>query len=383
MQSFQSRNRAYLPAVDHLRAFAALLVLFYHGLHVFSAQHDLGTLRPADQWIFTGNPLTAVIVEGHTGVALFMVLSGFILTHGTLGREIRYADFIRNRFLRIYPLLLVLLVFGVYAYKTQFTLAAFAQTLLFGANLPGALDLGAVSGMFWTIAVEFQFYLIFPFLLILLNKEGPKRLFLLLLAAVLIRSFALTIATSPRDLAYWTIVGRIDQFLLGMLAAWFVARHPGAARVSARLAPLAAGLVVALLFGFNQAGGWAKDAWWKLYWPTVEGLVWMVFIVCYVAAGARLPRWASAPLAGLGRLSYSMYLVHFPIMMWLAGGPFLWRPFESAFLSAFVDTWALLLPITLGVSIVTYLAIEKPFLGLRRRYATEDQPVRSRTPVSS
>ncbi len=369
MEPYQSQNRTYLPAVDHLRAFAALLIVFYHGLHVFSAHHLPGGARPAGDWIFTQNPLMAVVIEGHTAVAMFMVLSGFILTHGTLGRGVRYGAFITNRFLRIYPLMLALIVFGVYAYKAQFSFQALAQTLLFGANLPGALELDAVSGMFWTIAVEFQFYLIFPFLLFMLTAEGPKRLVLLLLAAMMIRSFALTIDTSPRDLAYWTIVGRIDQFLLGMLAAWFVTAHPRIVRWAGWFLPVATGLAIALLFAFNQAGGWVTDDWWKLYWPTAEGLVWALFIICYVSAGALLPRWASAPLAGVGRLSYSMYLVHFPILMWLSGRPDLWRPFESPIRSAFADTAALLLPMTIAVSTVTYLAIEKPFLALRKRYA--------------
>ena len=69
-------------------------------------------------WLFAGtNPLTVVLFEGHTGVALFMVLSGYILASGTFGKDISYAGFLRNRFLRIFPLLIVVL--GVFALHSE------------------------------------------------------------------------------------------------------------------------------------------------------------------------------------------------------------------------------------------------------------------------
>jgi len=98
----KSRNIGYLPEVDHLRAFAALLIVFYHGLHLLRSRllHD----QPFDfsHWVSTENPLLAAIAEGHTAVALFMVLSGFIFTWGAWGHQVRYGAFVVNRVLRIY-----------------------------------------------------------------------------------------------------------------------------------------------------------------------------------------------------------------------------------------------------------------------------------------
>ena len=95
----QSSNIAYVPALDHIRAYAALLALFYHGLQLFWHQAAYGSLFDATHWLATGNPLLALLVEGHTAVALFMVLSGFIFTWGAKGRNIVYRSFIRNRLL--------------------------------------------------------------------------------------------------------------------------------------------------------------------------------------------------------------------------------------------------------------------------------------------
>ena len=366
--AYQSVNRTYLPAVDHLRAAAALLVLLYHGFQVFSVKFEFGGARSDADWLFTDNPLMAVLLEGHSGVALFMVLSGFILSYGAIGRDVDYSVFLRNRFLRIYPLFVALTVIGVFIYRANFSFLGLLQTLAFGANLPGALSLGSISGMFWTIAVEFQFYLVFPFLLAMMNARGAGALLLLVAVALMARTFALTTDTNIRDLSYWTIVGRIDQFLLGMLIARFVHAHPQFASTLGFALPFATAAVVGLLFAFNMAGGWVENSWWKAYWPTVEGVAWAVVIVCYLPVGGAIPPILGAPVAALGRISYSMYLLHFPIMMWLVSRPDLWHPFESGYSSAMAATLGILLPLTLVASMLTYFAIEKPFLAMRRRY---------------
>ena len=102
----KSPNIDYLPAIDHLRGLAALLIVFYHGLHVISYRLRFGAAFGFDGWLQPANPLLAALAEGHTAVSLFMVLSGFIFTIGALGRGISTAGFLRNRFLRTYPLFL-------------------------------------------------------------------------------------------------------------------------------------------------------------------------------------------------------------------------------------------------------------------------------------
>jgi peptidoglycan/LPS O-acetylase OafA/YrhL len=81
-----SRNRTYIGAVDQMRAAFALLVMFYHG------QHWGGS-----PWPLAQNPLTAMLVEGHTGVGAFMVLSGFIFMQGTIDVRLDWRSFLRNR----------------------------------------------------------------------------------------------------------------------------------------------------------------------------------------------------------------------------------------------------------------------------------------------
>ena len=82
----------YVARLDHLRFYAAVLVLLFHFFHRY-----VGDMR-------ANNALLSLVDEGHTGVGLFMVMSGFIFTLLAREREVVYWAFLRNRLIRIYPL---------------------------------------------------------------------------------------------------------------------------------------------------------------------------------------------------------------------------------------------------------------------------------------
>src|SRR5215218_7961165 len=103
----KSANSSYIPTVDHIRAFAATLVLFQHSHAFIGGRLAFGPGGSLDE-VRAVTPLDAIVIEGHTGVSLFMVLSGFIFTHIAYGRKVRYAPFLLNRFLRIYPLVIAI-----------------------------------------------------------------------------------------------------------------------------------------------------------------------------------------------------------------------------------------------------------------------------------
>lgn len=94
----RSSNVEYLPKLDHLRFLAALLVFSFHFIHYFFLHWQS---LPSQPWL-------SVIVEGHTGVGLFFTLSGFLfMLIGLKNENLNYKKFIINRFLRIFPLFLV------------------------------------------------------------------------------------------------------------------------------------------------------------------------------------------------------------------------------------------------------------------------------------
>ena len=148
-----SFNRRYLPEIDHLRGFAAILVLLYHGLHLVHLQMAYGVgFDPVQHWMFNVNPALAILVEGHTGVALFMVLSGFILSIGAVDHTFNYKAFLITRMLRIYPMLIVALMVAAHVRPTP--LASFLTTLL-PVNMSGGVITHFTTNL-WAVALEFQ-----------------------------------------------------------------------------------------------------------------------------------------------------------------------------------------------------------------------------------
>jgi len=364
----RSPNIRYFPAVDHLRAFAALLIVFYHGLHLFSYEARFHSAFGPEHWLQSGNVLVAALAEGHTAVALFMVLSGFILTYGSLDADVDYAGFIRNRLLRTYPLFLLLVFTAICAFPERFTWPAFLQTVFGFANMPGALAAPPFTSMLWTIAVEWQFYVLFPLLLPVLKSGWTHRLAGLLAVLLLMRGIAVLAGANPRELGYLTIVGRLDQFLIGMWAAWYFRRHPLSRPLGALLAGVALAGMIALLAAFNAAGGWPLIAPWKFAWPTIEGVLWAAFVVGYVDFANAAGGIGSRVLAWIGGISYSIYLTHYMVITTAIAFGWTIAFTGRAVVDALLDTALIALPVTLLLSALTYHAIELPFLRLRGRY---------------
>ena len=374
----QTSQHPYLSRLDHLRLFAASLVVVFHFFH-----SHLPDLR-------SGNPLVSLVDEGHSGVALFMVISGFIFTVIAGSRDLRYGGFLRNRVIRIYPLFVfaVFLQLFISTYNDQ---RNYGLLQLLAWLIPFRSDTVPLSPQFvqlWTIWVEFQFYLIFPFLLAFSRRFGVRYLWGLLGLLILTRALVFMATGSVRFIAYETIFGRLDQFVLGMLLgrAWLARKAHGAtAGVDARdgLSPvwllLAAVLVILGLHLFSLKVGFSTldSAFW-IVWPEVEAAMWCGFVWAYLRARWTGPeaarRAVDRTLASLGAISFSIYVMHnlvisafnarlpvLPVMDFLPG---VWGQNANVVATgAFV-----VLPLVVAVSAVTYNLIERPFLAMRAPY---------------
>lgn len=355
-----SKNIRHVPGLSHLRAFAALLVLCYHG------RGAIGTLPES-----ASNPFWRLLTEGHTGVSLFLVLSGFVFELGAAQRAVLYWPFLRNRVLRIFPLFLFLLVIAGYAAPERFSFLGFLQSLFLLGNLPGSLVPGnTFVGAAWTVMVEFQFYLLFPFLHRMFHAHGFRWILAVLVLMSLVRMGVVLVGeNNMRDVSYWTVLGRLDQILIGMAVARLHARTgPRLGGILAACWPLAAALVLVATSWLNKAGGYEVIANWKLVWMDGEAVIWGFFLLTYLRAERILPRLLSRVLEGFGELSYSLYLLHFLVAtIFQTHG---WYPHLSKDLNwnALWGSLLVILPVTLGVSLLTYGLIERPFLALRGVY---------------
>jgi peptidoglycan/LPS O-acetylase OafA/YrhL len=363
----QSANISYMPRLDHLRFYAAFIVMVYHFFHPSLAQDD--------------NPLLLVVREGYGGVALFMVLSGFILTSICLGREVQYRAFVVNRLLRIYPLYLVAVCVAAFAFGREVDALSFLALAAFLGNL-GEVKLPHFPHL-WTIMVEFQFYLLFPLLLGIVRRVGLVYLAGVLALLMAVRMLVFLLDGSVQDAAYWTLLGRMDQFVLGMLLAVLHRQRP-------TLFANPAWMVLAvlalqgwlMLFTWWSGGYFGPDtphsqsiAW--VFYPLMEGLAYGGVVLAYLHLRWPLPvnealrragAQASGVLAWLGTISYSIYVWHFPVaMLHHRMGE---RGWQIGFLGGqpWLEFLLVMLPAVIAVSALSYYVIERPFLALRSRY---------------
>ncbi|HDC4474319.1 TPA: acyltransferase, partial [Enterobacter cloacae] len=177
-------NHSYLSRLDHLRFLAAAMVIIYH---------CKGAMTHPDHINSYGDIIKIWVYSGNIGVSLFLVLSGFlfcIISEAGM-RRISYGPFIKNRLLRIAPLTVFMFFIALTMNKageTQFdVLRLLTLQLNTGNELTGWGGEFYPIGQIWTIAVEFQFYLIFPFLATILNRDGIKNIIGLIIILILVK----------------------------------------------------------------------------------------------------------------------------------------------------------------------------------------------------
>lgn len=346
----------HLLALDHLRFFAASLVVAHH----FSGFPD-----PASATNVMERIGTAWIRWGSTGVSLFLVLSGFLFVVICKDRQPDYWKFLANRALRIFPMLFVIMLLLMTASRAEWSPIDLLRFVTLQVNT-GNPTTGWGNdilpfGPIWTIGVEFQFYLLFPLLLLILRRQGVKPLIMMTVAIIVFR--ALLVARLGDGVyynAYHTLLGRLDQFLIGMLAGMLWLRRPDwfTRRVGA-------GLVLVSLLGLScYLAAFKPSHLTTAIGFTVEGLLWSAFLVGYAAAVRGEGRVVRA-LAALGDPTYSVYLLHL-----FVGGYVLHKARSEGWAtgSLWIDVPVFAYLPTLLISTLTYHGIEKPFLSLRLNY---------------
>lgn len=307
----KSSSGQHYIALDHVRAVAALMVFTWHFTHAHNGFPVPFEYVPA---VF---PL-ALLDEGHTGVSLFMALSGYLFAKLLDGRSVHYGHFFWNRLLRLAPLLLlVMVVFGVRKvldepYPTLEQAATrYLHNIAWGAIYPTWPNGG------WSITVELHFYLLLPLLLWLRDHRRPWLLGLLGLSVAFRLAYMQTHG-EVQSLAYWTIVGRVDQFVLGIVAFEFRAvLHRARWWVLAGFAAFCAAY-----WQFDRLGGYhsREEAvqWLWTVLPLLEGAAYGALIACYDTGFKPRTQGVSALWAKFGEFSYSIYLLHGFLVFWVA-----------------------------------------------------------------
>lgn len=363
----RSTDGIYFSRLDHVRAIAAYLVFVWHFLH----------MTPSFPVPYNSVPMFpfALLDEGHTGVALFMTLSGYLFAKLVGDRGIDFPNFLWSRAVRLAPLLIVCITAWV-------VIGWLAGEPIPVSDIVGGVLFPTWPRGTWSISIELHFYLLFPLLLLLSRRYGPFALLGVVAVAMLMRFDWWRTYGEAQHIAYWTIVGRIDQFVFGMLFAMVKIRRP----VLGAVAGISMLSFLALWTQFDQMGGYynhtgapSQSPLW-IFIPTAEAITWGSLIAFYDGSSFRMPAWLDRALAKVGEWSYSIYLLHFFPMVLLRN--IFWDRAGSAdnfFLALLTANLAFLA--FLPVAGLSYNYFEKRFLIYRRHYlrerATQAVPVPS------
>ena len=306
--------RSHLPALDGLRGVAILLVLVSH-LMLFN---DRTGSR-------LGDSLSALRGLGWAGVDLFFVLSGFLITgilYDTLGDPRYFRSFYMRRFLRIFPLYYGFLFFMMllahllhFAWGgRQFVLLAYLQnTGLWFPVTDFHPGVWADLDHFWSLAVEEQFYLLWPLLVFLVR--GRRRLIALTLslsiAALLLRIVLYLRGVSPLTI-FMSTPCRMDTLLLGGCVALVVRGDSDwiPRRWMVLLAFLSATTIV--VYTLRNLGHDMRDGFFgSTFGYTVIAVGCVALLIAALDTSSiahRVFSWQF--LRSFGKYSYGMYVLH-------------------------------------------------------------------------
>ncbi len=354
----------YVRAFDGLRGVAILLVLLRH----------IGEDAPARR---VGGLVSAALASGWLGVDLFFVLSGFLITGILLdarGDEAEptqgfFTHFYARRALRIFPAYYVFLALVMFVgrppmpHGTWWYWTYVANVLIARHGWPpGVWD----TGHLWSLAVEEQFYLVWPAIIAWTPRRRlPAVCLCVILSAITLR--AVLVHQGAALSAYVLAPARADTLVLGATLA--IALR-GGARVRdgvRRAAPIIGSVALAVLgvlFVTHQldhrlsAGG--------LVLGSAAASVATAACIARISAGSRIRRlFEWPPLVSFGMYSYVIYLVQLPVRgalgLWLGDRLATWTP-----VSALAVEGILLAGLSWCIAWVTWRILEQPMLSLKR-----------------
>jgi peptidoglycan/LPS O-acetylase OafA/YrhL len=373
-----SRDPPHIPTLDGLRGIAILLVMLHH-----FAQY--GELRP-DGAVDT--VVSLVAGAGWTGVDLFFVLSGFLITgilYDAKGGKFYFRYFYIRRCLRIFPLYyavlaLFFLTLPLVCQPEQLhhalpTDQAWYWTYLINVKIavdgwPGV----PLLAHFWSLAVEEQYYLLWPVLVFLL----PSRRLMAVCCAFILSAFCVRLglgwARQPLA-AYILTPARIDSLAIGAILA-LLARQPDglwAWRRFAWVVAVGAGAALAVTMGWRD-GLSAEDPLVYTIGYTLLACFFGALLTLAVtaSAGSTMARvFSSRTLRFVGRYSYGLYVFHHPILILasrnfftVADLPIVWGSQLPA-LGVYI---ALTGGLSLAAALSSWHFYESRFLNLKERF---------------
>lgn len=339
----------YRPHVDGLRTLAVVPVVLFH----------LGA---------------GALPGGFIGVDVFFVISGYLIT-GIILKDLEAGQysvlkFYQRRIMRIFPALFLMLTFviviSVFAYYLSTDLKSVGRQVIFSSLFASNFYFWSESGYFtaaaetqpllhtWSLAVEEQFYIIFPILLYFVYKYGKKRLALTIstLSGIsLIAAIALTYVHQPT--AFYMLPTRAWELGAGALLSILGARSFGRHRDSL-LATIGILLILTPMTLYHS--GNPQFPGWAAIFPVLGATL----LIGWGSSGLIGAVLSSKPIVYIGKVSFSLYLWHWPFIV-----------FYKTMVHHTLTMWEM---IAIGIAsliaaVLSTELVEKPFRTRRARSA--------------
>jgi peptidoglycan/LPS O-acetylase OafA/YrhL len=337
--------RREIPTLNGLRAIAVLLVVLYHA----------------------GLP-----ISGGLGVLIFFTLSGFLITWLLLAEyrktgQISLKNFYIRRSLRIFPafyayaaLLIGFLLIMHKPINVHQTLASLFYVNNYYQAIHGDPNTGFSHT--WSLAIEEQFYLLWaPSIIVLLRFRKVLPALIVAIVAVWVHRFSLIALGVHQGYIYEAFDTRADQLLVGCLLAWllFDRKYPKFFQFICTTWMLMLLLSALFLFGLAEVryGATFRDVFAFTFEPALVAMLIPALISAKDSTVHRVLE--SLPVAGIGRISYSMYLYQQLVI----GPAHKLTQAQPILVQALAATAA-----TIFAALCSYYVVEKPFLRLKARF---------------
>ena len=358
-------ERTYHPSLDILRGIAITFVVLFH---------CFGTV--------------SFFRFGWMGVDLFFVLSGYLITDLLLhsrGNKHFFRNFYVRRALRIFPLYYLTIfvffnlgsltfsnqetgsAFGYYAHHSMW-FWTFTQNWLFSMDGPPPMP---YLSHFWSLAVEEQFYLLWPFLIFFVkNLNLLKKIIITLVVVAVVIRCSMWINEAQLQAYYCNTLARMDSLLLGCLLAVHMKQG---LQVRMRYIHLAiTGFLALILFSLFLYGNLShKNLLFASVGYTCTACFFTALLYLLIKNESLLLPFTNRlqPVRFIGKISFGIYVYHLPIYLllhyfifkYLANNPNLFYT-QSLFISS------LSIILTILASSLSFYLLEKPILNLKSRF---------------
>ncbi len=380
-----SRDRR-IAGLDGIRGLAALFVVLHH-CYLMSYPGYPDNTGPS--WL-------GWLLYGHVAVVVFIALSGFSLAVAParngwrLGGKARFGY---RRAWRILPPYWAALVFSLVVAWTVVPQPGSAPPngktiVVYGLLLQDILGSPVPNGAFWSIAVEAQLYLVFPLLLLVLRRAG---------AVVMVAGVTVLVAVigllAPRVPEVGLLMRLTPQFAalfaLGVVAAGTVRASDRVRRLPWQWFALMALVPVVVTVVVQGSQWWEREHFWM---DLAVGPAVALLLAAVATGRARSLRWLldTRPIRRLGSFSYSLYLIHAPIVVALSTTVV--APRVGPGPARFGATLALAVPVSVLAAWWFSAVFEAPFQryrswpalreALRVRFARHPAPLSAAAPVA-